>query len=315
MGKSAQPLNDDHCQFFLYQTLRGVKYVHSAGVIHRDIKPRNLLVNVNCDLKICDFGLARVEFSDEEFKAVCPMSEYVCTRWFRAPEILFSTEYTKAIDVWAIGCTFAEMLTRRPLFPGRNTQHQLQLIVDLMGTPQRNSCRLFQNDRCRKFVDTLHNTPGKPFEKVFQHATTSQQSFLKQVLAFDPDKRVSVPEALQHDYLNGLYCPSDEPTREPLDTTEFEFERRKVTARALREELYREVIRYSPEARTKYVEEQERKKASGTNYKITDFGFLSPADGHAMPPPHDSVENAFLRSVTPACNYQRTVSGGSGVTS
>merc|ERR1711976_12085 len=96
--KSPQPLSDDHIQFFIYQILRGLKYVHSTQIVHRDLKPRNLLVNSNCDLKICDFGLARVNFSDKEFQT-CPMTEYVCTRWYRAPEVLCSwVDYTTAID-------------------------------------------------------------------------------------------------------------------------------------------------------------------------------------------------------------------------
>merc|ERR1719155_398186 len=94
--KSTQPLSDDHVQFFLYQVLRGMKYIHSAQVIHRDLKPRNLLVNSNCDLKICDFGLARVNFTEMEFR-LAHMTEYICTRWYRAPEILCCwTEYDAA---------------------------------------------------------------------------------------------------------------------------------------------------------------------------------------------------------------------------
>eukprot|EP00929_Paragymnodinium_shiwhaense_P012551 TRINITY_DN11986_c0_g1_i1.p1 TRINITY_DN11986_c0_g1~~TRINITY_DN11986_c0_g1_i1.p1 ORF type:complete len:306 (+),score=41.93 TRINITY_DN11986_c0_g1_i1:219-1136(+) len=132
---STQALSDDHCQFFLYQILRGMKYVHSAQVIHRDLKPRNLLVNSSCDLKICDFGLARVRFSDKEW--VCPMTEYVCTRWYRAPEVLCSwTDYSEAIDIWSVGCILAEMIIRKPLFAGHNTQHQLDLIIGLLGSPQ-----------------------------------------------------------------------------------------------------------------------------------------------------------------------------------
>ena len=77
---SPQPLTDDHCQYFLYQILRGCKYLHSAGVLHRDLKPRNLLVNANCDLRICDFGSARVQFEEPGFR-LCALTEYVCTRW------------------------------------------------------------------------------------------------------------------------------------------------------------------------------------------------------------------------------------------
>lgn len=96
-----------------WQVLRGLKFIHSANVLHRDMKPSNLLVNANCDLAICDFGLARgveLEYEDE-------LTEYVVTRWYRAPELLCdSTHYGKTVDVWSVGCIFAEMLSRRPFF-------------------------------------------------------------------------------------------------------------------------------------------------------------------------------------------------------
>merc|ERR1711972_670566 len=254
--KSSQPLTDDHCQFFLYQILRGMKYVHSAQVIHRDLKPRNLLVNANCDLKICDFGLARVSFSDKEFQT-CPMTEYVCTRWYRAPEVLCSwIDYTKAIDIWSIGCIFAEMLGRKPFFPGPNTQHQLQLIISFLGTPRVEELRKIPNDKCRKFIESLPNSRGKPFEDVFREASPTAIDFLHRTLQFDPDKRATVAQALQHAYLAQLYCPEDEPTRPPLDTSDFEFERRKINIKALREELFLEVMHYYPGKQEQYLREQ-----------------------------------------------------------
>ena len=95
---SKQALSDDHIQYFVYQILRGLKAVHSAKVLHRDLKPGNLLVNKNCDLKICDFGLARGVDSGSQ-----ALTEYVVTRWYRAPELLVENQdYTTAIDVWAV---------------------------------------------------------------------------------------------------------------------------------------------------------------------------------------------------------------------
>ena len=114
-------------QYFLYQILRGLKYIHSANVLHRDLKPSNLLLNANCDLKICDFGLARVT-SETDF-----MTEYVVTRWYRAPELLLnSSDYTAAIDVWSVGCIFMELMDRKPLFPGRDHVHQLRLLLEVL---------------------------------------------------------------------------------------------------------------------------------------------------------------------------------------
>lgn len=113
-------------QYFLYQLLRGLKYVHSANVLHRDLKPSNLLLNANCDLKICDFGLARTT-SETDF-----MTEYVVTRWYRAPELLLNcSEYTAAIDVWSVGCILMEIVTRETLFPGKDYVQQLGLITEV----------------------------------------------------------------------------------------------------------------------------------------------------------------------------------------
>jgi mitogen-activated protein kinase 7 len=94
--RSGQPLTDAHYQSFIYQVLCGLKYIHSANVLHRDLKPGNLLVNADCELKICDFGLAR-GYSDNSEQNAGYMTEYVATRWYRAPEIMLSFQsYTKA---------------------------------------------------------------------------------------------------------------------------------------------------------------------------------------------------------------------------
>lgn len=113
---SHQNLKDDHIQLFTYQILRGMLYIHSSSVIHRDLKPSNLLLNRHCELKICDFGLARgLEPGEIEGQ----LTEYVVTRWYRAPEVILNaSNYTKALDVWSIGCIMAELLGRTPLFPG-----------------------------------------------------------------------------------------------------------------------------------------------------------------------------------------------------
>jgi len=272
--RSSQPLSDDHCQFFLYQILRGMKYVHSAKVIHRDLKPRNLLVNSNCDLKICDFGLARVHFSDKVW--VCPMTEYVCTRWYRAPEVICSwSDYTCAIDIWSIGCIFAEMLTRRRLFPGHNTQHQLDLIIGLLGTPTKQELGKIPNEKCRKFIQSLAETPGKLFTEVFADASPDAQDFLDKTLRWDPENRSSVEEGLQHAYLEMLHCPEDEPIREPLDTTDFDFERRKIDANALREEIFLETLSYYDDLRMQYEQEQAE---SSTPYDIRSYRLLVPGE-------------------------------------
>ena len=129
---SSQPITVDHHRFFIYQVLRGLKFIHSANILHRDLKPSNLLVNSNCDLKIGDFGLARVSNQEEENAEF--LSEYVATRWYRPPEVLMNYDtYGPELDVWSVGCILAELILRKPLFPGRSTTNQIALIIDIIG--------------------------------------------------------------------------------------------------------------------------------------------------------------------------------------
>lgn len=105
---SVQPVSYEHVRYFSYQVLRGLKYLHSAHIMHRDLKPQNLLVDRNCDLRICDLGLARLSEHMNNDQTV-----YVVTRWYRAPELLLGKrDYDKSIDLWSCGCILAELLER-----------------------------------------------------------------------------------------------------------------------------------------------------------------------------------------------------------
>lgn len=101
------PLTPDHTKFFVYQMVCALKYIHSASILHRDMKPANCLVTTNCDLALCDFGLARYVDEGEQNTANA-MTEYVVTRWFRPPELVLSQMYSSAVDMWALGCIFAQ---------------------------------------------------------------------------------------------------------------------------------------------------------------------------------------------------------------
>ncbi|KAI8145854.1 kinase-like domain-containing protein, partial [Fennellomyces sp. T-0311] len=111
-----------HYQWFMYQLFSGLKYIHSANVLHRDLKPANILVNQNCDLRICDFGMARGYSKPSSQLEGMHMTHYVVTRWYRAPEIMM-------IDIWSVGCIFAELLGRKVLFKGTDYVDQLHKIV------------------------------------------------------------------------------------------------------------------------------------------------------------------------------------------
>ena len=218
--RSDQPLTDDHCQYFIYQLLRGLKYIHSADVLHRDLKPSNLLLNANCDLKICDFGLARTNTQDKNRDF---MTEYVVTRWYRAPELLLScAEYTVAIDVWSCGCILAELLGRKPLFPGKDYVHQLNLITKVIGTPDEQDLYFVTSDKARRYLRQLPYSKPMDFKRLYPEANPLACDLIEKILIFNPEKRINVEECLKHPYLASLHDTNDEPVANAPFTFAFE---------------------------------------------------------------------------------------------
>ncbi|XP_042512212.1 mitogen-activated protein kinase 3-like [Macadamia integrifolia] len=239
---SNQELTEEHRQYILYQILRGLKYIHSANVIHRDLKPSNILLNSNCDVKICDFGLARIT-SENEF-----MTEYVVTRWYRAPELLLkSSDYTAAVDVWSVGCIFMELVNRKTLFQGKDYMHQMNLLIELLGTPNESELGFVQNEEERRFIQKLPPHPRQPFAKKFPHGHPDGIDLVEKMLTFDPTRRITVEEAIAHPYLAlaGLHDIDDEPIcHEPFS---LEFERQSLTEEQMKEMIYREALEFNPD--------------------------------------------------------------------
>ena len=257
--KSPQPLSEEHCQFFLYQILRGLKYIHSRNVIHRDLKPRNLLVNSNCDLKICDFGLARCDFSTLS-RQTAAMTDYVATRWYRAPEVILTWEkYTKAIDMWSVGCIFAELMGRQPIFPGVDSSNQIQLIVDVLGFPKDEVIHKIRSEKAKSYLQRLPKRKPTDFSILFPHASPHACHLLRGLLSFDPEERFSVNQAIEHPYLASLHFMEDEPVGEPLSRLDYDFEHHFLTASEYRELLLTEIARY-------YDPEQEVEDERGHSY-------------------------------------------------
>ncbi|KAK4438948.1 Mitogen-activated protein kinase [Sesamum alatum] len=256
--KANDDLTWEHYQFFLYQLLRALKYIHTANVYHRDLKPKNILANANCKLKICDFGLARVAFND--MPTTIFWTDYVATRWYRAPELCgsFFSKYTPAIDIWSIGCIFAEVLTGKPLFPGKNVVHQLDLITDLLGTPSMNTISRVRNEKARRYLTTMRKKQPVPFAQKFPNADPLALRLLERLLAFDPKDRPTAEEALADPYFKGLAKVEREPSCQPISKMEFEFERRRVTKEDIRELIFREILEYHPQLLKDYINGTER---------------------------------------------------------
>ncbi|CAL4966477.1 unnamed protein product [Urochloa decumbens] len=256
--KANDDLTPEHHQFFLYQLLRALKYIHAANVFHRDLKPKNILANSDCKLKICDFGLARASFNDAP--SAIFWTDYVATRWYRAPELCgsFFSKYTPAIDIWSIGCIFAELLTGRPLFPGKNVVHQLDIITDLLGTPSSETLSRIRNEKARRYLSCMRKKHPVPFTLKFRNADPLALRLLERLLAFDPKDRPTAEEALADPYFASLANVEREPSRHPISKLEFEFERRKLAKDDVRELIYREILEYHPQMLEEYMKGGEQ---------------------------------------------------------
>uniref|UniRef100_A0A8D0NXF6 mitogen-activated protein kinase n=3 Tax=Boreoeutheria TaxID=1437010 RepID=A0A8D0NXF6_PIG len=238
-----QHLSNDHICYFLYQILRGLKYIHSANVLHRDLKPSNLLLNTTCDLKICDFGLARVADPDHDHTGF--LTEYVATRWYRAPEIMLNSKgYTKSIDIWSVGCILAEMLSNRPIFPGKHYLDQLNHILGILGSPSQEDLNCIINLKARNYLLSLPHKNKVPWNRLFPNADSKALDLLDKMLTFNPHKRIEVEQALAHPYLEQYYDPSDEPIAEA--PFKFDMELDDLPKEKLKELIFEETARFQP---------------------------------------------------------------------
>nr|KIR47443.1 CMGC/MAPK protein kinase [Cryptococcus bacillisporus CA1280] len=267
--RSGQPLRNDHIQFFIYQLLRGMKYIHSANVIHRDLKPGNLLVNSDCELKICDFGLARgfnpvsgEEPQGEEGK----LTEYVATRWYRAPEIMLSNRrYTTAIDVWSIGCILAELLGLKPMFKGKDYIEQMTLILETVGTPDEETMARVASEKALLFLKTLPTYEKKDLRSIFPDADPLAVDLTDQLLEFDHTRRIDVPTALKHAYVDKYHDPEDEPSCDKIFDKWEEVESLS-TIEELKAAITREIKEFREEVRTAVEEDDEDEEWAERDY-------------------------------------------------
>lgn len=181
----------------LYQLLSGVAFCHKQRVLHRDLKPANLLLNRAGILKLADFGLARTFGMDvREFK------HEVITLWYRSPELLMGcTQYSTEIDLWSIGCIFAEMVNGFPMFPGANDGEQLSTIFSVLGTPNLSVWPEMANLPGYK---NIKNFPGKTWKKLVPRIDNDGLDLLSRMLHYNPGKRITAEEAMAHPFFQDL---------------------------------------------------------------------------------------------------------------
>lgn len=215
-----KPLTEEHYKYFVFQMIKGLEYFHKAGILHRDLKPSNVVCNGNCDVKLIDFGLARQNVDFE-------MTEYVVTRWYRAPEIMISPcKYGESIDIWAIGCIFAEIILREPLFPMDNyiklTEAILELVdVKLDDLSERNHRgytfmkEVLKNKRKGTFVQKFKKLEKQTITKINRYSRTNNDKvspvsddcldLLRKMLIFKQEDRITIEEIKQHPYVKELF--------------------------------------------------------------------------------------------------------------
>ena len=233
---SKQELSDDHYQFILYQILRAIYYLHSANIIHRDFKPSNVLINEDCTIKLCDFGMSR-NLKENDLT----LTEYVVTRYYRAPEIMLSSHhYCKKIDVWSVGCSFAELLTKKFLFPGENYIAQIKLIIEALGSPSEEDLNFISNESAKKYVRDLGKIKKKPIEKIVNYPYPLALDLLDKMLVFNPEKRISIEDALNHPYLKNIREGIEDPVYKGTLNLDFDYDNN-ITVESLVNLLIKEV--------------------------------------------------------------------------
>ncbi|XP_051015285.1 mitogen-activated protein kinase 15 [Acomys russatus] len=271
-------LEDIHKRCIFYQLLRATKFIHSGSVIHRDQKPANVLLDAACRVKLCDFGLARSLSDLPEGPEGQALTEYVATRWYRAPEVLLSSRwYTPGVDMWSLGCILGEMLRGQPLFPGTSTFHQLQLILETIPLPSMEELQGLGSDYSTLILRNLGFRPRQTLDALLPPDTPPEAlDLLKQLLAFDPDKRLSAEQALQHPYVQRFHCPDREWTR-GSDVRLPVHEGDQLSAPEYRNRLYQMILERRGKGRSPR-EEGPRGAASRTELRV------SPARAQSLKP-------------------------------
>lgn len=258
----ANILEEIHKKYIIYQLLKSLKFMHSGDLLHRDIKPSNLLLNSDCHVKLCDFGLCRsvaecVNFNSAGVNPV--LTDYVATRWYRAPEILLgSTYYTKGVDMWAVGCILGEMLRGKPLFPGASTMNQLEKIIEVTGRPQPEAIEHMRSPFAATMLDALPETRNQnpiSMRQIFPDASGDAHKLLEACLHFDPSQRCTAEQALAHPYVADFHNPDDEPVYPYGQIFIAIDDNTKLHAQDYRDKLYREISKRKKEI---------RKRASGS---------------------------------------------------
>lgn len=305
-------LNPENVKFLMWGLLKGICYLHDAGVVHRDLKPANVLVNETCQVKICDFGLARAVMrtgaADGDLQAL--WTDYVATRYYRAPELVFPRErsYGTAIDMWSAGCIFAEMILGEPLFPGTDAFDQFRRIIAVTGTPGAAAVADIRSRDACDLVRSLEPTPRANFAELFPPGTDpGAVRVISAMLEFDPEKRITAKDALKDAYF-ALYTATRGlgPRALPIGEHEFDFEKAlnlkdPAGLDDIRRAFIEEILVYHPEKRNELL-------GASSTAPVLDLDTEADTFGNDL---NRELQNAALRRSRNAKTLPRTVPGNS----
>ncbi|XP_055915090.1 extracellular signal-regulated kinase 7 [Eupeodes corollae] len=209
--KKGNVLKDVHKRYIFYQLLNAISYIHSGNVIHRDLKPSNVLIDTKCNCKLADFGLARSvsyqqmrDAATDANESLEPMlTDYVATRWYRAPEILIASKrYTKGIDMWSLGCILGEMIRGKPIFQGNSTVDQIEKIVSaLPEVTEKDIISVGAGFGSALLSKTIPGKSTTTLDELLIDGTTDANDLVKRLLVLDPMARLTAIECLGHKYV------------------------------------------------------------------------------------------------------------------
>ena len=245
----------DHARWIFFQLLHALRYLHRLNIFHRDIKPGNILLNADCDVKLCDFGLARAKVTGSD---TMPMfwSDYVCSRWYRAPELIccHTARNAGGVDMWSAGCILAELFTRRPLFRGGDSAGQLREICTVAGHPSQKMIDGVTSASVREYLEDFEEQERVSLKSVVPQADDVAHDLLLSILTFDPAERFDAEQALEHEFFCELsklpaasriedFCAATPPPNLELDM-QASSSLQNMSVAALRECIYREIMMY-----------------------------------------------------------------------